>query len=506
MKKNYIISTIFVLIILGFYYFSLTETEYKSANYIYKVYLEGKDIGYISDKEELYSLINEEQKEIKEQYNVDSVYPPNDFEIIKVNTYNNDIKEVNEIYSMIETNDNFTIKGYEITVKSKDEEGLEKEEIVYVLEKEIFEDTINYFVDAYINAKEYEEYINGEQQEIEDTGKIITNMYFAENISIQEAFISVNEKIYTNESDLLQFLIFGEDAELRKYTVKVGDTISSIADDNELNISEFLISNPSFRNENNMLKVDEVVNVTLQNPIINFIYEIKEIAEQEIDYTSSTVYDNNYGSSYKEVTTPGITGIDKVAMTYQVTNGIVSQEVEIVERETIRDVVNQVTTLGVSYSSGGSSSTSTSTINTGLNFTSPVNKGFIVTSPFGEWRSSYRHEGTDFSGTGYNSPIYAISNGVVTQASNACSGCSLWALGTYIVIDHGNNYHSVYMHLVTGSIKVSVGQTVSMGQQIAGMGSTGRSTGTHLHLGFAVGEPMKDSKVTYYDPYALIFG
>ncbi|MFI3260752.1 MAG: peptidoglycan DD-metalloendopeptidase family protein [bacterium] len=506
MKMKHTIIILLCSVITIFYYYSIKDVGEYKANAVYKVYLEGKEIGLIDDDQVLYDLINEEQKEIKEEYNVDNVYPPSDFEIVKINSYDTNLTEVPEIYSMIENKDNFTIKGYKITIKEEDEE-----EYIYVLEREIFDDAIEFFVDTYIDANIYAEYMNGEQKEIVDTGSIITNMYFAENIRIQENFISVNENIFTSSTDLLSYLIFGDDAKIEKYTVKLNDTISSIADSNKLSIAEFLISNPTFRTENNVLQVGESVNVTLQNPVINFVYEVEKVAQQEIDFINNTEYDNNYGSSYSKVTTPGVVGIDKVTMSYQVTNGIDSQEVEIIDRETIRDVVNQVTTVGVSYSNGsssgsGSGSSSGSSIVTGLNFTSPVNPGFVVTSPFGEWRSSYRHDGTDFSGTGYNSAIYAIAAGTVTQASPACSGCSLWSLGTYVVISHGSNYYSIYMHMVSSSLKVKVGDKVSMGQQIGGMGSTGWSTGTHLHLGFSVGEPMTSSQVTYYDPYALIFG
>jgi murein DD-endopeptidase MepM/ murein hydrolase activator NlpD len=72
-------------------------------------------------------------------------------------------------------------------------------------------------------------------------------------------------------------------------------------------------------------------------------------------------------------------------------------------------------------------------------------------------------------------PILASDTGTVTFA-----GCLNWGYGCHIIIDHGNGYQSLYGHL--SSIEASPGQAVSKGQRIGIMGSTGRSTGTHLHF------------------------
>ena len=72
-------------------------------------------------------------------------------------------------------------------------------------------------------------------------------------------------------------------------------------------------------------------------------------------------------------------------------------------------------------------------------------------------------------------PVIASDTGTVTYA-----GCVGYGYGCHIIINHGNGFETLYAHL--SSIGVAPGQVVSQGQQIGIMGSTGRSTGTHLHF------------------------
>lgn len=72
-------------------------------------------------------------------------------------------------------------------------------------------------------------------------------------------------------------------------------------------------------------------------------------------------------------------------------------------------------------------------------------------------------------------PIIAADTGTVTFA-----GCIDWGYGCHVVIDHGNGYSTLYGHMSV--ISVSAGQAVNQGQQLGNMGSTGRSTGPHLHF------------------------
>ena len=107
----------------------------------------------------------------------------------------------------------------------------------------------------------------------------------------------------------------------------------------------------------------------------------------------------------------------------------------------------------------------------------PVGAG-AISSYFGERSDPFTgeegfHKGLDFAGTA-GEPVVAVAAGVVTWAGER-SG-----YGTLVEINHGNGYVTRYAH--NQSALVAVGQTVSRGEHIALMGSTGHSTGPHVHF------------------------
>ena len=116
-----------------------------------------------------------------------------------------------------------------------------------------------------------------------------------------------------------------------------------------------------------------------------------------------------------------------------------------------------------------------------------------ISSPFG-----YRmhptlgvekfHNGVDLAAPA-GSPILAAYDGTVISADYNAS------MGNYVMISHGNNIYTIYMH--ASALYVSSGQKVSKGETIAGVGTTGRSTGNHLHFGVRVNG-------AYVDPMGYI--
>ncbi|TQO20275.1 murein DD-endopeptidase MepM/ murein hydrolase activator NlpD [Rhodoglobus vestalii] len=105
--------------------------------------------------------------------------------------------------------------------------------------------------------------------------------------------------------------------------------------------------------------------------------------------------------------------------------------------------------------------------------------GGYITSVYGfssQYGSSF-HKGTDL-GAGCGSSIFAASAGTVVYAGYGWNG----GYGNYIIIEHANGLRTAYGHIIAGGINVSYGQNVAVGTRIARVGSTGNSSGCHLHF------------------------
>ncbi len=114
-------------------------------------------------------------------------------------------------------------------------------------------------------------------------------------------------------------------------------------------------------------------------------------------------------------------------------------------------------------------------------FLSPLKGALNVSSSFGyradpTGYSGNMHDGIDYIGN-QGEAILAARYGTVVEAGNH------WSAGNYAIIQHDNGYYTYYMHMT--DVYVAVGQSATTLEQIGTMGTTGNSTGVHLHFGIA---------------------
>lgn len=124
-------------------------------------------------------------------------------------------------------------------------------------------------------------------------------------------------------------------------------------------------------------------------------------------------------------------------------------------------------------------------------FNWPVPNFYTITDYYGTrtWNSQGMHYGMDISGVNVNGAnIVSAESGTVVLVKNSCThnygknascGCG-GGFGNYVIIDHGNGYSTLYGHCA--DVTVSIGETIQRGQVIGHVGSTGYSTGYHLHF------------------------
>jgi len=241
------------------------------------------------------------------------------------------------------------------------------------------------------------------------------------------------------------------------YKIKEGDTLWDIAIANGLTVSELVSANPGLA-EDQVLALGQELNVGKTQPLLTVVStgEVKEIVP--VAFPVKVRQDKSLALGSRKVVKPGKEG--KKEITYAVTryNG------KIVKRQQIASAIVQQpvsqeevrgTRLMVASRGGG-------------HLAWPVSGGGSISQYFGR-----RHTGLDIAAdTG--TPVVASEDGQVVDAG--------WGggYGKMVAIDHGGGVVTRYAHL--SSIAVSGGEQVSRGQVIGYVGSSGNTTGPHLHF------------------------
>ena len=492
MKKNNMrskVTRIVLILILGFTIPFLTAFTTPTPKTLYRVYLKGKSIGLIKSKTSLEKYIDQQQNQIKKEFGVDKVYLPEDLDIVKEVTFDNDISTTKEIYKKIENISPFTIKGYKISIEGIDSQSADnkkikgKDQTIYVLDKKIFEDAIDNVVHSFISDSDYKNYANDTQKEIEDVGKIIEKIYLENTITITKTNVPVDETIYQDTNTLSSYLMFGTTEPQKKYTVNEGDTIEQIAFNNKISTEEFLIANPEFSSENSLLYAGQTVTLGILKPQVRVVEEDHVVFDEETNYQTKTEYDNTKEVGYSQVKIKGVKGVTRITQKVQKINGETVSVAKVGSGEVLKEPIDEIVVKGgkkSSYSGYGEA------IATSGEWGWPATCSSI-SSPFG-YRWGVLHDGTDIAGCGYGSNIFAAQSGTVVQSSYKFDN------GEYITIDHHNGYYSMYAHMISGSRRVHVGDYVVKGQVIGSMGRTGAATGVHLHFSIWSGFPYRGGR------------
>jgi murein DD-endopeptidase MepM/ murein hydrolase activator NlpD len=240
--------------------------------------------------------------------------------------------------------------------------------------------------------------------------------------------------------------------------------------------------------EKSLLYVGQELSVGSVAPVFTTIIEKHVVEDQVVKYKTKYEFDNKMYQGQSKEKQKGSNGLNRVTQKVKMINGEISQAY-IVSTEELVPMVERVVVKGGKQAPRGDGE-----------WLWPTNIPYILSSRFG-YRWGRLHAGVDICGTGRGSPIYAARAGVVTYIGYQAGG-----YGYYVDIKHDNGYSTRYGHMqnVNGNDRsgyqgaatkyISVGQRVEAHQVIGEMGSSGSSTGVHLHF------EIRDSSNQPYNP------
>lgn len=300
-----------------------------------------------------------------------------------------------------------------------------------------------------------------------------------------EAYLSITKAVAADElaTGISGLYIDGKLIGATNDTQGLNDALNQILVDykegyDEETTTEFandvVVKGGSF-SEDDIMSVSDIMKAAAGKFSISLSTDI--VYTREIDYNTTVKYDDSKPSSYKKVKTEGKKGEEQVTIRTTFTDGMQTDAVEVetkVLTEAVDEVVIKGSKDGVVEDNSSSQSSNSSSSSTGT-FSWPVPYTHNITSYY-EWRWGRMHWGIDISAGGvYGQAVTASDGGTVVFAGDKGDG-----YGNYVIIDHGNGYQTLYAHC--SSLAVSYGQYVSKGDTIAYVGSTGNSTGPHLHF------------------------
>ncbi len=344
------------------------------------------------------------------------------------------------------------------------------------LSKETLAEDISYYVDGVMLTVNQEPiFVLPKAEDGEKLLEDFKEYYTQPSDKNQVTSVSFEDEVKTQlvEAPLDQVISYEQALEKLKqgkllkedYTIQENDSWWLIARKNDMKTKEVLASNPG-TNEDAILKPGEKITIAKVKPYITVVSEGVRTDTETIPFEVVTKTDTSLPSGQAKVKQAGSDGQKEVQYAYVQKNGkVVSQTVK--DEKVLKEAVSQVIEKGpqrvtVAYSRGSGR------IASGLSW--PLRGS--ITSYYG-YRGSDFHTGLDIDGD-QGEPYAAAGAGKVIGAG--------WSgnYGKNITIDHGDGIVTRYAH--SSKLLVSVGENVSKGQTIGLVGSTGRSTGSHLHF------------------------
>ena len=318
-----------------------------------------------------------------------------------------------------------------------------------ILDKDIIDNALDGLLDVYRTGAA------NEKVAFETPVTYEPGLYLSDSIVSEESVID----IITSKRSVADY-----------YTVVDGDSPLGVATKLGMTVEEVEALNPGF--STNMMYVGDQILIDQEIPYLNVTVTRTEIYDEATPYETTYQEDSSRYDGVQVVVQEGVYGTDRITADVSYING---QQVrkKILKRQTVTEPTVKVVALGTKPHPTDLP-ISIQDVEIGQMYW-PVGgpTGGEISEMMYGYGGYYRHAGIDIRAP-YGTPIIAAESGTVTQ-SGWRSG-----YGYCVTINHGNGIETVYGH--ASYLHVTVGEKVTQGQQIADVGSTGYSTGNHLHF------------------------
>ncbi|OON90927.1 MAG: hypothetical protein ATN34_05305 [Epulopiscium sp. Nele67-Bin002] len=282
-----------------------------------------------------------------------------------------------------------------------------------------------------------------------------------------------------SSNEFTSYLVNGKKKNTWKYAIFSGLTVgatfayaeNTVISDNKTIVNEVantLSSGEEVRSTQDETNIYQItsgpvlsVNITTKDVVL------KQEIPKEIEYVAnSAMYEDE-----TKVVQEGQDGLKEMVVQIEAADGVEISR-ELLQEYVVVEVKNQIIEYGTKAPIVNTQLAPQTTQTQSTTFAHPLNGVGYISSSYGSRWGSF-HNGIDIA-AGAGTPIYAAAAGTVTYSGY---------MGTYgylVIIDHGNGYETYYAH--ASALYAKVGQYVTQGQSIAAVGSTGNSTGNHLHF------------------------
>lgn len=418
---------------------------------IYHIYIKNQYIGAVSNEKLIDQHIEDKVKKASTQYDDLSLDTP-------------DLSVISEQVFKEDTNDEDTLKKLDdaLTIKASAFALLIDGKVAtYVKDIDAYDETIRQLKLQYVSAKELKA-LDTMEKNHKTLPSLKKNETRIVDISIKQSVAGLTE--YTDPANVLtpkeavKLLTKGKLQE-KPYTIKKGDTLSSIAAKYKLSTSKLLKLNEDLTDEKS-LTIGNTIKVAELEPWVNIELTKESIKSEKIEHKTIIKKDKKMLTGEKKVKQKGQDGKKLVRHVITEIDGEPALE-KVITQSVMKEAETRVIVKGTKeVPSRGSGS-----------FEWPAEGGYISSEMGYRWGEL--HRGLDIARPdGFT--IKAADNGEVTFAGVDGS------YGNKVTIDHNNGFQTVYGHLA--SIDVEVGQVVAQGSKLGIMGTTGNSTGVHLHF------------------------